>query len=67
MLTLVQGAVKLDPWLSPFEGALKRRFSMAQKWIDHIQETEGGLEKFSKVCKDSMGSDSLTAPVRAPF
>lgn len=42
------GAVKLDPWLSPFEGVLKRRFSQAQGWIDRLEKTEGGLDKFSK-------------------
>ena len=53
VLTLAQGAVQLDPWLEPFEGVLKRRFSKAQKWIDHLQKTEGGLDNFSKVCEDS--------------
>ncbi|SPO05642.1 probable branching enzyme (be1) [Cephalotrichum gorgonifer] len=42
------GVVKLDPWLSPFEGVLKRRFALAQKWINDIEKTEGGLDKFSK-------------------
>jgi 1,4-alpha-glucan branching enzyme len=41
--------VKLDPWLSPFTDALKRRFSKAQSWINTIKETEGGVDKFSKV------------------
>jgi len=43
------GVLKLDPWLSPFQDALKRRFSKAQEWIKRIDETEGGLDKFSKV------------------
>ena len=43
------GVIKLDPWLSPFQDALKRRFSRAQEWIKTIDETEGGLDKFSKV------------------
>ncbi|KAI9155323.1 1,4-alpha-glucan-branching enzyme [Paramyrothecium foliicola] len=42
------GVVKLDPWLSPFTDALKRRFSKAQSWITTINETEGGVDKFSK-------------------
>ncbi|KAL6359591.1 hypothetical protein LRP88_07012 [Fusarium phalaenopsidis] len=42
------GVVKLDPWLSPFSDALKRRFSKAQEWIKSINDNEGGLEKFSR-------------------
>ena len=40
--------IKLDPWLEPFKDALRSRYSHAQKWIKTIDETEGGLEKFSK-------------------
>lgn len=40
----------MDPYLEPFKGALKHRFDMAQKWIKTINEHEGGLEKFSRVC-----------------
>lgn len=43
------GVVQLDPWLSPFKEALRHRFSKAQQWIKTIDETEGGLEKFSRV------------------
>jgi hypothetical protein len=46
---LLPGVVQLDPWLSPFKDALKHRFSKAQQWIKTIDETEGGLEKFSRV------------------
>ena len=42
-----QGVIKLDPWLEPFRDALRSRYSHAQKWIKAIDETEGGLEKFS--------------------
>ncbi|ODA77479.1 hypothetical protein RJ55_07108 [Drechmeria coniospora] len=41
------GVVKLDPWLAPFSDALKRRYAKAQEWIKKIDETEGGVEKFS--------------------
>jgi hypothetical protein len=44
------GVIQLDPWLSPFKDALRSRFSRAQDWIKKINETEGGLEKFSRVC-----------------
>lgn len=48
MLTLTTGVIQLDPWLEPFRDALKHRFAKAQKWIKSIDETEGGLEKFSR-------------------
>ena len=43
------GIVQLDPYLEPFKDALKSRYSKAQQWIKTIEETEGGLEKFSRV------------------
>lgn len=43
------GVLKLDPWLEPFKGELRSRFSKAQEWIKRIDDTEGGLEKFSRV------------------
>ncbi|KAK5255505.1 alpha-1,4-glucan branching enzyme [Exophiala xenobiotica] len=42
------GVVQLDPWLEPFTEALKHRFAKTQKWIKTIDETEGGLDKFSR-------------------
>ncbi|QPC71682.1 hypothetical protein HYE68_002434 [Fusarium pseudograminearum] len=42
------GVVKLDPWLEPFSGALRRRYSKTQDWIKTINDAEGGLEKFSR-------------------
>ena len=42
------GVLQLDPWLEPFQDALKRRYSKAQQWIRILNETEGGLEKFSR-------------------
>jgi hypothetical protein len=39
----------MDGYLEPFKDALKSRFSKAQQWIKKIDETEGGLEKFSRV------------------
>lgn len=43
------GVIKLDPWLAPFKDEIKKRFSKTQDWIKKIDETEGGLEKFSRV------------------
>ncbi|KAI0484534.1 alpha amylase [Xylariaceae sp. FL0804] len=42
------GVVQLDPWLSPFSGALKRRYAKTHEWLSKIDSTEGGLEKFSR-------------------
>ncbi|KAF3164777.1 alpha-1,4-glucan branching enzyme [Orbilia oligospora] len=42
------GIVGLDPWLTPFKGSIKHRYDTAQHWIQKINDTEGGLEKFSR-------------------
>ncbi|KAK5676931.1 alpha-1,4-glucan branching enzyme [Elasticomyces elasticus] len=42
------GIVSLDPYLEPYKPALRTRFSKADSWITTINETEGGLEKFSR-------------------
>ncbi|KAK3487028.1 alpha-glucan branching enzyme [Neurospora crassa] len=42
------GVLSIDPWLEPFKDTLKSRYSKAQSWIDTINKTEGGLEKFSR-------------------
>ena len=42
------GVIDLDPWLEPFRDPLKSRFSKAQDWIKKINDSEGGLEKFSR-------------------
>ncbi|KAF4632758.1 hypothetical protein G7Y89_g5371 [Cudoniella acicularis] len=42
------GVVELDPWLAPFKDSLRDRYSKVRKWITTINETEGGLEKFSR-------------------
>lgn len=48
-LTLETGVLKLDPYLAPFADSFKRRYAKAHEWIKRIEETEGGLEKFSRV------------------
>jgi hypothetical protein len=68
-IDLRTGVVTLDPWLSPFTDSLKRRYSKAQDWIKTIQDTEGGLDKFSKVglvCWDNSTSPMLTSHIRGP-
>jgi len=42
------GIIQLDGYLEPFKGALQSRFAKAQNWIKTIDESEGGLEKFSR-------------------
>jgi 1,4-alpha-glucan branching enzyme len=42
------GVLMLDPWLEPFQGSLRHRFSKAQEWIQTINKHEGGLDAFSK-------------------
>lgn len=46
---MLPGVLQVDPWLSPFQDVLKRRVSRAKDWIKKIDETEGGLTKFTKV------------------
>ncbi|KAL5356031.1 glycoside hydrolase superfamily [Aspergillus floccosus] len=42
------GVIKLDPWLEPFRDALKERFALVEGWIKTINDTEGGLDQFSR-------------------
>src|ERR1700709_2769711 len=42
------GATGLDPWLAPWKDEFKRRYALTQSWIKRLNETEGGLEKFSR-------------------
>ncbi|ELQ43365.1 1,4-alpha-glucan-branching enzyme [Pyricularia oryzae Y34] len=42
------GAVKLDPWLEPFEDVIKRRHGMAEDWLKKIEQSEGSIEKFTR-------------------
>lgn len=44
------GIVQLDSWLEPFQDTLRRRFGKAQEWIKNINDHEGGLDRFSRVC-----------------
>lgn len=43
------GIISLDPWLEPHRDAIRHRFNFAERWINAINESEGGLDKFSKV------------------
>jgi 1,4-alpha-glucan branching enzyme len=42
------GMVQLDPYLEPYKGALRSRYLKAQQWMKTIEETEGGMEKFTR-------------------
>jgi hypothetical protein len=48
-LILLIGIIDLDPWLEPFREAIQRRYKYVESWINTVDETEGGLDKFSKV------------------
>jgi hypothetical protein len=54
------GITAIDPWLSPFKDSLKRRFAKSQEWIEKIEATEGGLDKFSKVSRSFFGGTSIS-------
>lgn len=43
------GIVQLDPYLDPYKEALRSRYAKAQKWLKTLDETEGGMEKFTRV------------------
>lgn len=49
LIDIDPGVIKLDPWLEPFREALQNRFNFVEGWIKTINETEGGLERFSRV------------------
>jgi 1,4-alpha-glucan branching enzyme len=40
--------VKLDPWLEPFQGAIKHRFAQFNQLKEQIKQSEGGYEAFSR-------------------
>ncbi|KAK9899171.1 glycoside hydrolase family 13 protein [Cystobasidium minutum MCA 4210] len=40
--------VDADPWLEPFVPAINYRHSVYDKWLKDIQQSEGGLDKFSQ-------------------
>ncbi|KAJ1918438.1 alpha-1,4-glucan branching enzyme [Mycoemilia scoparia] len=39
---------KDDPYLEPHRGYFKNRFNSFRKWVKHIDQHEGGLDKFSR-------------------
>lgn len=48
-LIIVSGVIKQDPYLEPFRDVLRRRFAKTQEWVKTINDTEGGMEKYTKV------------------
>ncbi|EGG04427.1 family 13 glycoside hydrolase [Melampsora larici-populina 98AG31] len=40
--------VRDDPWLEPFAPAIQARMQKFSSWVKQIDETEGGLDNFSK-------------------
>lgn len=43
-----QALLDADPWLEPFVPAINARYATYEKWLKDIQQSEGGLEKFSR-------------------
>ena len=42
------GVVKVDSWLEPFSDSLRHRYKGFQGWVETLNQTEGGLAKFSQ-------------------
>lgn len=42
------GVVKVDSWLEPYSDSLRSRYRGFQKWVDTLNQHEGGLAKFSQ-------------------
>ncbi|KAM0748919.1 family 13 glycoside hydrolase [Meredithblackwellia eburnea MCA 4105] len=40
--------IREDPYLEPFEGAIKHRNNVFKSWVDKINQTEHGFDKFSQ-------------------
>ena len=41
-------AISLDPWLKPYQGAIEGRLEALNRWLEYLDEHEGGLDKFSR-------------------
>ncbi|KAL1923064.1 uncharacterized protein VTP21DRAFT_9440 [Calcarisporiella thermophila] len=42
------GVVQIDPWLAPFSDSLRKRYSHYRDWVQKIDETMGGYDKFTR-------------------
>ncbi|SCV68063.1 BQ2448_184 [Microbotryum intermedium] len=40
--------IREDPYLQPFEGSVKHRDTVYKQWLQQIDSTEGGLDRFSQ-------------------
>ena len=47
--------IQHDPYLSPFEGVLKRRYSFFQDYLKRIENNEGSLESFARTAVSQYG------------
>ncbi|KAK3179700.1 alpha-1,4-glucan branching enzyme [Lecanicillium sp. MT-2017a] len=65
-LIIVSGVIKQDPYLEPFRDVLRRRFAKTQEWVKTINDTEGGMEKYTKnyLVHISQGFDKFGFVVR---
>lgn len=39
--------LKIDPWLEPHKHEIERRIALMDNWLEVLEETEGGIEKFA--------------------
>ncbi|KAI9591608.1 glycoside hydrolase superfamily [Syncephalis fuscata] len=46
------GVIALDPWLGPFAGALRERYSKFQDWVTRFENEKGGLDGISQSYKE---------------
>lgn len=44
----IDNLLKLDPYLNDFKDEITRRYDCLQKLVNHVNEHEGGIDKFSK-------------------
>ncbi|KDE03556.1 1,4-alpha-glucan-branching enzyme [Microbotryum lychnidis-dioicae p1A1 Lamole] len=40
--------IREDPYLQPFEGSVRHRYTVYKQWVQQIDSTEGGLDRFSQ-------------------
>lgn len=44
----VEALIDLDPWLGPYREPLQKRYDLYANWYQKIQDSEGGLDQFTK-------------------
>ncbi|KAJ3045072.1 alpha-1,4-glucan branching enzyme [Rhizophlyctis rosea] len=65
----VEALIKLDPYLSPFKGAIEYRYNKYKEWLENITQHEGGIDKFTRAYEYfgfTVAKDSITYREWAP-